>query len=464
MSARLRTGLLLLGLTALLPRPAASAEWWRDGDRALEFNGSVREILTVTNGTDPDDFTEQIVQNPVICLPAATFASCPAFDVVGDRDVWESLTRLRLQWDLTWGDRFSAHVAYDNQLRLGIVDSTIREASPVDTDTFLGLEDDIHLFGLRDDTKHAQWQHLVYRGYVRWSDEHFQTTVGRQRIPWGVGRLWNPIDRFNAIPPLAIEQDQSPGIDAVEARWRFSGFDYLQAVYAPGTSRATARYALRYHGVVEDLDVSFMFGMFDEAPTAGFDLAGNLGDAAFRVEVVYTDPKQEVWIIGDAEPSVPDRFWEIVGSVDMNFDVGTGLYVVLEHLYNGNALGFGDGLAGSNLAFFEATADAPPGVSPQFGPFVQPVTSARFAGSRVVSLAENQTGLQLGMDMMPTLRGNLLVLYDWEGGSAAFAPSATFSGFNNADITLGVQLFTGGKDSQFGEAEALAYAVVEFFF
>jgi hypothetical protein len=161
---------------------------------------------------------------------------------------------------------------------------------------------------------------------------------------------------------------------------------------------------------------------------------------------------------------VPDAFWEIVASVDMNFDVGSGVYVLLEHLYNGNALGFGGGLAGPSVELFEATADAPFGVPPQLGPFVTPVTPARFAGSRVVSLAEHQTGLQVGTDLMPTLRGNLLVLYDWNGRSAAFAPSATFSGFNNADVTIGVQLFTGRKESQFGDAPGLAYALIEFFF
>ena len=74
-----------------------------------------------------------------------------------------------------------------------------------------------------------------------------------------------------------------------------------------------------------------------------------VGDAAIYLEAVWADPKVDVFRIGDPSPGPPDDFWQVVAGVHQMFDVGTGLYVLVEHLYNGNALGFGEGKAGTYL-------------------------------------------------------------------------------------------------------------------
>ena len=129
--------------------------------------------------------------------------------------------------------------------------------------------------------------------------------IGRQRVSWGVGNLWNPIDRFDPSPPLAIQGDENTGIDAVLARWSWSGFDFIEAVYAPGTSPREARYSGHAHVVWRDTDLSLMGGVYQKAPTVGFDLARNLGDAAIYLEAVWADPRLEVFRIGD--PSAAPR-------------------------------------------------------------------------------------------------------------------------------------------------------------
>lgn len=422
----------------------------------------MRERLLTSHGTDATAFANALERAGPVCVLAATFAECPAFDGLGDKDIVDSLTRLRQRIDLRWGPRWSGSLIYDHEFRLGHLD-TFPGSLGGRVDTFLGLEDEIHAFGLRDDTDHRRWRHLLYRAFLHYEGERLQVTVGRQRIPWGVGRLWNPIDRFNAIPPLAVEGDQSPGIDAVDLRWFLDGFDQFELVYAPGTRHEEARYAARYQAVVRDVDVGAMVGIFEQAPTAGVDFAGNLGDAAWRMEAVFADPEQEVWLLGDAGPRERDPFWQIVLSLDTNFDVADGLYVLIEHLYDGNALGFGSGKAGSLLPLFGATDDGPAALAGA-GPFVEPIPSARFAGSGVVSNARHLTGLQLGTDLSAALRGNLVVLYDWNGASAAFFPSVAFTGLNAAEVTIGAQVFAGGRRSQFGARQPLVYLLVEYFF
>lgn len=430
-----------LALALLGAGPAAGGELWRDGERYLEASGSVRELFTVTRGTD-GDFVGKLADCPVDPIG---FQSCPVWDRVGEEDVWQSLTRFRMQLDAGLGEGWTSQLIYDFEWRFGVLDTLFSTAGQVE-DSFLGWEDRV---GEATD-RHAQ-VHRVYRGWLRFEEGPFQATVGRQRIPWGVGRLWNPIDRFNAIGPLALEGDQSLGVDAVNLRWAFSGFDSLQLVYAPETRSADARYGMRYQAVLHDVDVGVMVGRFAEAFASGFDLAGNVGDSAWRVEAVWTDPSRDVSPFGQA-PRELDPFWQVVASLDHNFDVGSGIYFLVEHLWNENALGLPED--GRSAAILQ--------------PFLDPVNGTietdLFGSSGVVSLVSHQTGVMAGYDLTSALRGQLLVIWDWRGDSAAIFPTLTFNGWNAVELTVGAQLFTGGDRSQYGALEPVGYFLVEWFF
>jgi len=414
-----------------------------------------------TQGTDPRDFARAVARSlpSLDCIQALRFARCPAFAVVGGKDALEGLTRLRLRLDGALGSELSATVIYDHELHTFQSERLAGDlAEDLTGGSFLGAE------GTLVQADHLRWSHRLYRGFLHYTGRHLEARLGRQRIAWGVGRLWNPIDRFNAIPPLSIEPDQSRGVDALDLRWLIDDFDTLQAIYAPGSSRQRARYALRLHGLAHDLDYSLVAGVFERAVTLGANLAGNLGDAAFGFELVWTDPHRDIWPIGERSPEGLDAYWQAVAFVNTNLPVGSGLTFLVEHLYNGNALGFGKGRAGPLLELFSSTEDPPPGVPAALGPFPAGTDSARFGGSRVISFARNQTGVQLGYDLTAALRGNLVAIYDWNGHSAAFFPVLSYTGWNALEITAGVQLFVGPRHSQYGSAQPLAFVLAEVFF
>ncbi|MBM4384654.1 MAG: hypothetical protein FJ091_14975 [Deltaproteobacteria bacterium] len=446
----------VLALALLLAaQTSAARELWRSGERVLESSGSLREVLTTTNGTSADEFLTR-AGSDASCLAAATFADCAGFEAVGDKDVWLSLTRARVTLDARASKQWSATLTYDHEWRGGTLD-TFEGALGDEPETLLDLEDEIELFGLEPRGDHFRWRHRLYRGYVRYEGARLHLTIGRQRLAWGTGRLWNPIDRLSAVGPLAIESDEFGGIDAVEARWMIDGDNYLQAVAAPGDHAHESRYALRFHGVVRDVDVSLLAGSFEQAWAAGADLAGNLGGAAWRIEAVWTDPEREVWLLDDAASRQLAKFWQAVFSIDYTLDVGPGVYLLFEHLYDGNALGFGRGRAGVLLPFFASTGSS-------IGDVPRPHGSERFGGSRVISLAKHTTGAQLGADVTAAVRVDLLVLYDWTGSSAAFAPIVSYTGFNSLELRLGAQLFAGPRRSQFGAQQAIGFAIAEWFF
>jgi hypothetical protein len=453
--AGLAAALLALGLGSA---PAAARELWRSGDAHLDVSGSTRELLVGSHGTDADAFTRDLLSDPA-CLPAASFPDCAAWDALNQAEVIQSLTRLRIRLEGRANEHLWGEIDYDNELTAGDVDTLGREiGKDFAGDTLWRADQDIV------DTENLRWRHLLYRAYLVLEWQPLELVLGRQRVPWGVGRLWNPIDRFNPIPPLALEADQSPGVDAATLRWRFSGFSFLELVLAPLRDPEDGSYAARLHGVLHDVDYSLVAGVFEQAPTVGFDLAGNLGEAAARLEVVWSDPTRKVWRFDTPAPRELPAFWQVVASVDHLFDLGTGLYVLLEHLYNGNALGFGRGRAGPLLGFFEETRVPPVSDPPLPGPYWKQGNQDLFGGSRVVSFAEQQTGLQLGYDLTGELRGELLLLYDWDGSSAAFFPAFHYSPLDWLELSLGAQLFTGPKRSQFGDLEPLGFLLVEAFF
>ena len=351
----LRLAAWILAGLVVFPAVAGAREIWRSGDAFVEFAGTLRQIVRTSEQTDEDDFRDALRSGDPNCippglaqpplLPAGNFEDCVAFGEVGEERAVQSLSRLRLEIDVGVTSWLTGHVVADNELFAGDLDTL--EATLGDdlsSDSFFGAEDNV------TQNDHAAWRTLLYRGYLRAELGPTEWIVGRQRIAWGVGRLWNPIDRFNPIPPLAIEGDQSEGIDAVLARWNFDGFNAVEAIYAPGSSQDDARYALRVLGVTLDTDWSVMAGVFERAPTVGFDLARNLGDAAIRFEVVYADPTQNYTPLGAGSSQEQGDFWQVVGSIDYTLDLGSGLYLLLEHLYNGNALGFGRGRAGARRA------------------------------------------------------------------------------------------------------------------
>ncbi|MGH0036863.1 MAG: hypothetical protein ACQGVK_17695 [Myxococcota bacterium] len=458
---RPRTGAALATLAALLAALAvapiaAAREVWRRGEAAVELSGSLRELVTTAELTDRDDFLEAfdptggepdcvppgLAQPPI--LPAGNFEDCRAFREVGDQRVWQSLTRLRIALDWSATAWLSGSLVADNELRVGQLDTLEASLSRgLGADSFLGAEDNVS----RSD--HASWRTLLYRGFVRAEVGPAEAVVGRQRIAWGVARLWNPMDRFNFVPPLAIEGDQSDGVDAVLARWNFDGFRFLEAVYAPGSSRDEARYALRIQGVWWDTDVSIMGGVFERAPSVGFDLARNLGDAAFRMEAVFTDPEESFQPVGASKAREPGQYWQVVVSLDYNFDLGSGLYVLAEHLYNGNALGFGRGRAAGLLPLIQNDGST---------------SRAVFAGSQVVTAARHQTGVQVGYDLLSELRGELVAIYDWNGGSAVFYPALTYGLADFVELRAGAQLGVGPRHSQYGEVGTLGFLQADFYF
>lgn len=407
---------VLAGVAALALLPGASAAYELDrGALRLELIPSLRLLGTFTRELDAEAFL----------LDGRTTRS----------DSGLALVRLRLDAQAVWRDRLYAQVVYDNELRSGSALDSLRFAlgDAIGNRTWFDWDDTV---SSHDD---GDWRHLIYRAWVRSEWDRLEVTLGRQRIPLGRGRLWNPIDLFNAIPPLAIQGDQRIGVDAARLRVRLARELWAEGIWAPQDDPDDHRAAARIEIARTAVDAALTVGRFRRDWVIGADAAGNLGNAAYRLEVTYTNPREG------------DRFWQAVASLDYTFQLGAGLYALVEHLYNENRV--------------PATIPAP------FPAGSFEVRLGRLASAqvplldRITTIVRNQTGFQLGYEATPLLRADVLWIYDWHGPSAAVVPVVSWSARDDLVLSAGVQLFYGpGGRSEYGDAANLMFAQIDLFF
>jgi len=404
-----------LGLCLALAAGAAGAVELDCGEFKFDFTPSVREVLTYTRELDAVD---------VFPPPGHPFS-------LGLSSSLLSLTRLRLDLQGRWGDHWSGQITYDNELYLGDGRDSLafRAAEAIGSPTFLDLDQTIV------DSDDATWRHLLYRGWLRYEDDDFDVTLGRQRIALGRGRIWTPSDIFNLIPPLAVEADQRVGVDSLLARARVYDGLWASAIVAPERHDHHPRSALRLDLGERQLDAALMVAKIDRDYLLGADFATNLWDAALRGELTETwhGPAPSGGTLpGEAVPQGKATMQAVL-SLDYTIAIGTGLYALVETFYNQDV---------AKPTPLTAVVQADVGLER---------LAQRLYLPQLVTFTHLQTGFELGYDLTPLLRADLLYIQDWQGPSEALVPSVTWNARSDLDLSIGVQLFGGNHGAgQYG--------------
>lgn len=164
--------------------------------------------------------------------------------------------------------------------------------------------------------------HGVDRLFIRTMVGNVDLTVGRQRIAWGSGRIWNPTDLFNPLNPARFSKIEKDGVDAAAATVRLGDLSDLTAVWNPQRDR-TSSFGFRARANWRTFDLAAIGGRFDDVWVVGGDLTGAVMDAGVRAEVICGIP-----LFGTA-----DEYWRATVGVDNQF---TGrLYGLIEYHFNG---------------------------------------------------------------------------------------------------------------------------------
>jgi hypothetical protein len=315
------------------------------------------------------------------------------------REFTLDVNRLRLGLE----GRPSAHLAfnleYDNEVLLGNYLNTGQFALTQDLqpDTRLDLESD-----------YARGQefvarHRLYRATATWSAGAADLTLGRQRIAWGTGRFWSPLDILNPVDPIRLEREERIGVDAVLLERKLGPLARVAAVYAPPTNRSSSATAAYLHGNAQGTDYSVMLGDFRGDRVIGADFSGRIGELGVRGEATFTNPQAS------------RDYARVLLAAD--YGLANTLNVSAELYYNGQG------------------------------------TSARRYG-----------GASISYEITPLLKvvGYGVVSFDDE--SHVLWPSLTWSLTSNFDLSAGVQHFSGDLTSEYGRLSTVYYGEAQWFF
>jgi hypothetical protein len=327
------------------------------------------------------------------------------------------LNRLRLELQGKPADALAVDVQYDNEILLGSYLHTAQfqiqkdqkpdqywkaESNYVEAHDYYGIS-------------------RLYRGTATWSSGETDVRFGRQRIAWGTGRFWSPLDILNPFSPTQLEREERVGTDALLVDRKLGPLSRLSAVYAPAHDRGNASAAGQWHTNVSGIDFSAVTGKFHRDHVTGVDVATQVGSAGARGELTHTRPE-----------TGPGYRRVLVGA---DYAFANTLTLTGELYYNGAG-------ASDTRAYDFASL---------------------FAG-HVQSLARRYAGIYAGYEITPLLKWNNYLVVNADDRSRFFSPSLVYSIRTNIDLAAGVQLFRGSEGSEYGRLNDVYYAQMQWFF
>lgn len=334
-----------------------------------------------------------------------------------DKDYASDLQRLRLQLEAGYGDTLKGLLAYDHSL---LVSSLLKTADFTTAQNrkrkrYMDLEQEI----LREGN--LRWEHSLYRAYLDYRRDNLEVLIGRQQVPWGIGKFWAPTDVFNPYDPFSLEKQERSGSDALN--FRYAPADSLQSelVYAPQSKERDSRAGLRlrFHSDIQEIGI--IAAQNQEDKVLGLHFMRNIYKAGLRSEVTRTFAHDE-----------PDYF-RFTANIDYTF--ANSLYLLGEYFYNGQ--GRRDKFTYQGL---------------------------RRTVGQIDFLGEDLFGLIVGYDLTPLIRSDNYFIFNLLDRSVFINPEVSWSLLKNSELLAGGQFFSGGAASEFGSYKDLVYLKWKTFF
>lgn len=324
--------------------------------------------------------------------------------------------RLRLEWNGQLTPWAGIEVQYDNELLagsyLGTREFVLREAQPQRTWW------DLDSTYVRD--KDLVGRHRLRRAVVTLSRDNTDVRFGRQRVAWGIGRFWSPLDLLNPPDPTSLEPLERQGVDAVLIEHKRSAVSRASFVYAP-VHGAPDNLLAQWHGNAAGTDYSVTGGQVPEGRMVGLDLAGQLGGAGLRAEWSLTRQDR------GGTPARVLLGWDYAFANTLAFTA---------ELYY-------DGSGATDPAHYDV---------------------AGLLAGRRQTLATRYAGLYARYDLTPLVRAESWLVLNIDDHSWYESPRITYSVHANVDLALGAQFFGGPLRSEFGSHKTLWFAYAQWFF
>ncbi len=248
-----------------------------------------------------------------------------------------------------------------------------------------------------------------------------QITLGRQRVNWGIGLVWNPNDIFNTYNYFNFEYEERPGADALSVKYYTGALSFAEIVYEFNETFDKSSFGGLYRFNKYEYDIQVLAGKMRTDAVAGLGWSGRIGNAAFRGEASYFHPYN----------SKIDSIDVFVGSVSADYSFPNTLYIQGGFLFNSN----GSTKNTSSINLFGDQATSP----------------------KTLSKGKYNIFLQATGQLTPIVTPGVAVIINPSDLSTFISPSITLSVAENFDFSLVGMILTGNGKSEFANIGQLVY-------
>lgn len=235
--------------------------------------------------------------------------------------------------------------------------------------------------------------------------ETFRLAAGKQRLYWGVARVFKPLDIFNPVNYYEPGYER-PGSNALLGYVALGDLSSIRAVVVPRyhVKQSIGGIRLGSHLFQNDIGLNVMHQRSPQKTIAGFEIAGELA-LGYWGEFSYT------W-----EDSI--RYGKASVGVDYTFPFL--LYAMIEY-------------------FFDES-----GENDRYRYDISQVAD----GART-TLAKQYLYLSVGLAQNPFFRPVVNSIVNIDDGGVILIPQISYAIFDNAEIVSGLNIFLGAETSEF---------------
>lgn len=128
----------------------------------------------------------------------------------------------------------------------------------------------------------------IDRLWIDYTIQNWNIRLGRQRINWGIGTMWNPNDLFNTFNFLDFDYEERPASDAIKVQYMVGLLSSLEFALARTNSDSKdGIMTSRFFTNLWNYDFQFLAGWYFDQPTVGTGWSGSIGDVGFKGELQY---------------------------------------------------------------------------------------------------------------------------------------------------------------------------------
>jgi hypothetical protein len=294
-----------------------------------------------------------------------------------------------------------------------------------DDHRFLNLTDSLH------EGQRSVIYHRLDRAFLSFSPAWGEIRIGRQAVTWGHGFTFNPMDLFNPFAPTDLERDYKTGDDLILVHFPVKEVD-VDLIYAahrdPDTDQAgmdQSSLGVKLHTNLGGLDTDVMVARHYKDMVAGIGTAGNLKEAAFRLDITGTRLDQ----------NSRGRSFYISGVANIDYSwvwFNRNWYGYVELYYNGL----------SDNDYSQELLD--------------PAVSNRLDRGELFALGRWYASANVNLEIHPLVNAYLTPIVNLHDGSGMLLPRVVYDFSDNIRITMAALLNWGTAETEYG-----GYAIAE---